>query len=170
MREKIGDGRPCPELLHLCPRRHPKQFGDKLQPHLPGLPQYTSMYISCLGSLIFIWECCCISVQLVLTYIALHGHTFPLLETITSTFLLLNSYQKLDSKEASKEDLPAHRQNMHYMKSFKLSPESIQTIKRLHIHKTSFSDLGFQIMSLLAKKSSQWWKGTFYCYDWEIMI
>lgn len=36
-----------------------------------------------------------------------------LLETITSNFLLLNSYQKPDSKEVSKEDLP-DRQNMQY--------------------------------------------------------
>lgn len=37
-----------------------------------------------------------------------------LLETTTSNFMLLNSYQKTDSKEVSKEDLPEDRQNMQY--------------------------------------------------------
>lgn len=43
------------------------------------------------------------------------GNTSALLETITSNFLLLNSYQKPESKKVSKEDLPADRKNMQYI-------------------------------------------------------
>lgn len=96
MEEKTGERRPFPELLHLCCGRNAELAG-KLQPHLQGLPQRTSMYLSRSGlpnrhgasrGLPFV------------------GITSALLETITSNFLLLNSYQKPDSKNVSEEDLP----------------------------------------------------------------
>lgn len=97
MEEKTGERRPFPELLHLCCGRNAELAG-KLQPHLQGLPQRTSMYLSRSGLPDRHFR------TLLPRYLAgarrglpFVGITSALLETITSNFLLLNSYQKPDS-------------------------------------------------------------------------